>query len=648
MDSLISREDLFLEPGCLAIKVSPDGLRFAYVGANREGTMNLFLTSSLSLNDAIQVTHFQEPEIRGFYWSQDSQSLLLLKDREGTRQFYLYHLDVNTHELVNVTSSFSQVNARVFAVSQKTPHALIGLNHRNPVFHDLYLFDFKTRKLKLVYQNDHYINFVVDEDLAIVVKIKLNEDCSITYFDKEDHELAHFSPEDAFHSEALYFNSQEQALYLLDNRGCNTTQLKKMKLDKRDQGEVLGHDEKSDISSVIFFKGKPIAYSTYYMRNMWHVLDPTFQPLFDLWISKCGEDFDIVEKTPDGRWWILKHHLPQTGWKFLLYDKDTESFEELYTFPHLQSLSNMYQKVFCSRDGLPLVSYLTLPKQWDLGGKTEHPLPLVVIPHGGPFKARDYYAYSPFHQWLANRGYAVLSVNFRLSSGFGKQFVNAGNGQWGKKAHEDILDAVDACVAEKIADPKKLAIFGCSYGAYEGLASLTFSPNVFQCAVTICGPSHLKTVLDNVPFYWEIPTSPLSDKMMFFTKKAFIISMGGDPDKEQDLPYLDSCSPLNFVDRIQKPLLLVHGVNDPIVAVSESNQIYEKMKEKGCPIIYLSFPDEGHGIVKYANKMCYLAYSEWLFTQYLGGDFEPLDPKILDQTSAKIESTLALLEVFPK
>lgn len=263
---------------------------------------------------------------------------------------------------------------------------------------------------------------------------------------------------------------------------------------------------------------------------------------------------------------------------------------------------------------------------------------MVVIPHGGPFKARDLLSYSPFHQWLANRGYAVLSVNFRLSSGFGKDFVNAGNGEWGKKAHHDIVDAVNWCIDAKIADPEKIAVFGISYGGYEALASLTFTPDFFACAVAICGPSNLKTVLDHVPFYWELTASPLSDKILSFSKNAFITSMGGDPDKKSGAAYLQQCSPLNYVDRIKKPLLLVHGKNDPIVAASESDQIFEKMRSKKLPVLYLSFPDEGHAIAKVSNQMCYLAYSEWLLAQILGGDYEPISEKQLNASSAIIQS----------
>lgn len=612
---MIPREQLFKKPPCLAIKVSPDGQKLGFVGSDKEGTMNVSVTSDLSLQSAKQLTHFSEPTIKGFYWSPDGKKIYFLKDKKGTRQFHLYSLNIETEELTDLTNSYGVFSAKFFEINAKQNKAIIGINNRNPKFHDLYLLDCSNDSLSLLYQNDQFVNFVFDEEMRIVAKMRLEPDCTVTHLDAEDHILLHLSPEDAFHTEILSYT--EGSFYLLDTRGSDTTQLVKM---SKTGNVVLGSDERSDIQQVLFENGKPVAYATYYLFKEWHPLEESIKVDLDLLIEKFGPNFSIAHCSGDYKTWIVSLNVPEkNGNQFWLYDRPSKKLTLLFS-DEIEFVFPCLAQVIPARDGLKLVSYLTLPREAKKGA-----VPLVVIPHGGPFQVRDTYSFSPYHQWLASRGYAALSVNFRLSSGFGKRFVTAGNGEWGGKAHEDILDAVQWCIDQGIADKDKIAIFGGSYGGYEALAGLTFSPEFFACAVAICGPSNLKTVMDNVPFYWETPSAPLSDKMRFFTKNAFVISIG------------KSRSPLHFVDQIKKPLLLIHGQNDPIVASSESDQIFAKMKEKNLPVTYLSYPDEGHGIAKMANEMVYLAYCEKFFADILGGKYEPISEELRQKSSAKIE-----------
>lgn len=635
---LIPREELFQPPTCLGIKISPDARQLAYIGADHEGTMNLYLTPHLSLENAKKITDFTEPQIKNFYWMPDNKKIILLKDSNGTGKFHLYSIELDSLKIKDLTATYENSNTKVIHVGLSESKAIVGINNRNSNFHDLYLLDLTTDKFTQIYQNDQFINFLFDDDLNLVLKVKMNEDGSLTLFDKNDLSLFSISADDAFHTECLEYNKKENAFYLIDNRGCNTTQLKKIYLDGSKNETLLGHDLRSDITSVYFEKNEPVAYSTYFTHQEWHPLNKTMESDIHYLISKVDRNFEIVDQSCNDRWWIIKNNIPDKGIAFWLYDRSSRQLSLLYSFPNIDQLGKMHPLLIPSRDGLQLVSYLTLPKDCDQNGKPHHPLPLVVIPHGGPFKARDFYDYSPAHQFLANRGYAVLCVNFRLSSGFGKDFVNGGNGQWGKKAHEDILDAVAWCIDSKIAEPGKIGVFGGSYGGYEALASLTFSPDTFACAISICGPSNLKTVLDTVPFYWEFPSAPLSDKMVRYTKNAFIKSMGGAPDEENGIAYLQSCSPLNHVDNIKKPLLLIHGENDPIVKAAESDQIFTKMEQKQLPVLYLSFPDEGHGIRKFKNSMCYLAYAEWFLAQILGGNYEPITDEQVKASSAIIKS----------
>jgi dipeptidyl aminopeptidase/acylaminoacyl peptidase len=610
VSDLVPREALFRKSPCLAIKLSPDGRLLSFIGSDKEGTLNVFVTSDLSLKSAKQITHFTEPTIKAFHWSPDGKKILFLKDKDGTRQFRLYSVDTHTLESKDLTSAFGSINAKFFQIDAKQNKALIGINSRNPTYHDLYLLDFANDSLSLIYQNDAYANFVIARDLGFKLKMRLNEDCTVSYLDKDDKLVLNLSAEDAFHTEPIGFF--RNSLFLLDTRNSDTTQL--VKITGTTQ-EILGHDKDSDLDDFLFENGELVAYASYYLFKNWVPVNERIKQDLDFLTLKLSSNFSVTDCSYDYTTWIVKTNLPEKGEQFWLYDRPQQKLTELYCSEH-PDLLPMHPIVIPARDGLSLVSYLTLPKK-----RAEEGVPLVVIPHGGPFLGRDYYQSSSYHQWLANRGYAVLSVNFRLSSGFGKSHVVKGNGEWGKKAHEDILDAVQWCIDQKIVDKNKVAVFGASYGGYEALASLAFSSDVFACAVAICGPSSLKTVLDKVPLFWETPKGPVSDKMKLFTKNAFLVSI-------QDSP-----SPIDFVDRIKKPLLLIHGENDPIVASSESDQIYEALLSKEVPVHYLRFPDEGHGIEKFANGMCALAAAEKLFADVLGGSFEPLDESVLQRAS---------------
>jgi dipeptidyl aminopeptidase/acylaminoacyl peptidase len=265
-----------------------------------------------------------------------------------------------------------------------------------------------------------------------------------------------------------------------------------------------------------------------------------------------------------------------------------------------------------ARDGLTLVSYLSLPPGSDANGDgvPESPVPMVLNVHGGPW-GRDTYGFDNEHQWLANRGYAVLAVNFRASTGFGKSFVNAGNKEWAGKMHDDLLDAIDWAVKNKITTKDKIAIYGGSYGGYATLVGLTFTPDTFACGVDIVGPSNLNTLFASIPAYWKA----------FFEELA---SRVGDPRTEDGKKLLNERSPLTRADAIKKPLLIGQGANDPRVKQAEADQIVKSMKDKNLPVTYVLFPDEGHGFARPANRTSFYAVAEGFLAQCLGGRYEPV------------------------
>jgi dipeptidyl aminopeptidase/acylaminoacyl peptidase len=311
--------------------------------------------------------------------------------------------------------------------------------------------------------------------------------------------------------------------------------------------------------------------------------------------------------------------------RFYRYDRKTKKADFLFTNRKALEglpLAKMHPVTIKSRDGLDLVSYLSLPKASDPDGdgKPDKPLPMVLFVHGGPW-GRDHWGLHPYHQWFANRGYAVLSVNFRSSTGLGKSFTNAGDKQWAGKAHDDLLDAVKWAVDGRIADPTKVAIEGGSYGGYATLVGLTFTPDTFACGVSIVGPSNLMTLLATIPPYW----API---------RSMFISRIGDPDTEEGKKLLRDRSPLFRVDQIKKPLLIGQGANDPRVKQAESDQIVKAMQDKKIPVTYVLYSDEGHGFARPENRQSFNAVNEIFLAQCLGGPYQPIGDDFKGSTIA--------------
>jgi dipeptidyl aminopeptidase/acylaminoacyl peptidase len=630
----ISKEELFANPSLISAKISPDGNTVAYVGADEKGISNVFLRTQ---DGSTQISFFDTPEIIQFFWSGDGKRVLLLKDEQGTGKLNLHGIEMDSKNHVIYTEQFPNVNAKVIQIGSDHK-AVIGLNHRNPHFHDLYLLDLNSGNFTLLLENDSYAKFLFSKQLELILKMRIDdEDGSWTVYTAGDAVFMKLTSSEAFHTEFLSYGENNQSVYLLDNRFSDTNQLIVKSLSAPEDERVLGAHPNSDVDDVLFIQGKPRAYASYCAQKKWHGIDATVEKDLAFLEDRIGPDFDVINSNDKGNLWVVSSSVPHEGEHFWLYDRATEHLFALHAPQTKESnFSKMYPMTVTARDGKTLTCYYTLPREVDRGGYVDTAIPLVVVPHGGPFKVRDKFRFNPYHQWLASCGYAVLSVNFRLSSGFGKAFVNAGNGEWGGKAHLDVIDAVEACIAKGITEKGKLAVFGGSYGGYESLACLTFTPGYFTCCVAICGPSNLKTVLDNVPKFWEFTSAPLSDKTMFFTKQAFITSMGGNPEDPQGIHYLEKHSPLNALETIQAPLLLIHGKNDHVVAEKESEQIYHSMKAAQKQVTYLLFPDEGHRFAKFANKMLCFDRAERFLSEHLGGRYQPVSPNILTNSSAQV------------
>jgi len=631
----ITKEELFQTPFLISAKISPDGQTIAQVGADKKGIPNVFLTSKgKEASERMQLSFFKSPEIIQFFWAAHSDKVLVLKEEDGTGRLHLHGFDTETKKHLPYTEKFSQANVKLLRISPDQNKAVIGLNDRNPHFHDLYLLDLDSGDLKLVLQNDEYAKFLVSDALDVILKMKIHEDGSWSVLTNQGESFLELSADDAFQTEFLSFDSKKKAVYFLDNRFSNTNQLT-MKFLSQSGEKVLGFQSDSDVDEVLFFGEEPKAYASYYTQKRWHPLSSEADKDLSFLKEKLGTNFTVINQSRDSASWLLSQSIPDQGSFYWIYERKPQSLAPFYA-PKPVSLSKMYELIAESRDGKKLVCYYTLPKEFDQGGKVDSPIPLVVVPHGGPFKVRDKFECNPYHQWLSSLGYAVLSVNFRLSSGFGKEFVTAGNGEWGGKAHLDVIDAVETCIGMGITERGKLAILGGSYGGYETLASLTFTPDYFTCCVSICGPSSLKTFLDLCPQFWEFTAKPLSDKNLFFTRRSFIQSFGGDPATPEGLQKLKQSSPLYHLDRIQAPLLLIQGKNDHVITEIEAEQIYQSMKSEGKKVTYLLFPGEGHRFAKFPNKMMTFDQAERFLSEHLKGKHHDTDPEIIARSSGLI------------
>lgn len=628
----IPRAVLFTPPNVIAIKISPDSKYLAYVKTEPSGVMNLYVCARKQCNhrNALrQLTHFTTPEIYRFFWTDDSKNIVFLQDTNGSKSYQLYSVNLESGKLRNNTNNFKNITAKIFKVSGH--RVAVGINDRNPKYHDIFILDTEDDSLIKIFENNRFSSFTFDDNLNIILKEEVHDDGSIDIY-KDNVIYMHFSPEDAFHSRVIKLN--KSTLYYVDSRNSDTTWLKSVDLTTGKETK-LAHDSKSDINEIVFVDGHPFMYSTNWLRKEWHSFGPGD---FNLFKKKFDANFEITSQSK--LFWIIRAYHPQKiGASFYLYNLETKQLTPLFTAKTYDQLAKMIPFEFKTRDGLTLTAYITLPNGMNSIASSKNPVPLIVFPHGGPFQARDSLIYYPYVQWLASRGYAVLSVNFRLSSGLGKNLVSAGNGEWGRKALFDLIDGVRWCVEKGITTETQVGIMGESYGGYATLAALSFTPKDFAVGVSIVGPSSLITVMKKVPIYWDFPSYPLSDSELFFTRGAFIKSMGGHPDTPEGQQFLASRSPLNFASQIERPLLLIQGDNDPIVTKEESQQIFDKLQQLKKKVCLLSFSDEGHQFKNYANIDVYFAYAEKWLHDVLGGRFEPVDPKLMKESSVTIQNS---------
>ncbi|MEM1029226.1 MAG: S9 family peptidase [Myxococcota bacterium] len=609
---LIDRDLLFGNPERAHVRISPDGRWLSFLAPD-EGVLNVWVAPADDLEAARPVTRDRKRGVRVFFWTYTGNHLVYLQDKEGDENWRAYAVDLDADEVRDLTP-FEGVRAEVQAVSHRHPDAiLVGLNDRDPRYHDLHRVDLKTGERTLVQQNDGYGGFVVDDEyrvrFAIVPTDAGGKEIHIADGEGRFVEWGTVGLEDDLGTNLIGFDQAGTTLYLRDSRGRDTAAFVAMTLPDGDP-EILYEDPAADVADAMLHPETRAvqAVASNRLRKRWQYFDDAVAAALEHLQDHARGDVEVVSRTRDDQTWIVAFAPDDGPIRYVRYDRAARAITPLFVNrPALEGLPlrRMQPLEIAARDGLSLVSYLTLPPEVGPRDRPEAPLPMVLLVHGGPW-ARSAWGYQPYHQWLANRGYAVLDVNFRGSTGFGKAFLNAGNGAWAAAMHDDLIDAVAWAVGEGIADPSRVAIMGGSYGGYATLVGLTFTPEVFACGVDIVGPSNIITLLESVPPYW----APF---IAVFKRRV------GDHTTEEGRAFLSSRSPLSRADAIVRPLLIGQGANDPRVKQAESDQIVAAMEEKNIPVTYCLYPDEGHGFARPENNKSFNAVVEAFLAAHLGG-----------------------------
>lgn len=613
---LIPRQLLLGNPSRLSPEISPDGRMLAW-RAPVDNVMNIWVAPIDALGEAKPITRLSGRPIVWHDWTPDGRWILFVRDANGDENYNIYSADPTTGDVRNLTP-LPKVAAQLQLISPDMPgKILVGLNDRDARWHDIWQIDLETGARTLVFENTEQIGSVVCDWQG---KLRLARRSS---HEKGGDEILRFvgnrpEPwrlipfEDTLSTWTSYFNRAGTHFTMLSSLGRNTSAM--LRIDAETGAEtVLAQHAAADITGYQLHPEtfEVMATAADSGRLTWMPIDPATGATLDQIKAHVPDaDYTVTSVSRDNTRWIATVWGPQKPATYFLVDRPSDQITELFSArPDLKPyrLAGMQVARIRSRDDLDLVSYLTLPPD-EPNTRPREPLPMVLYVHGGPW-ARDSYGYNRDHQWLANRGYAVLSVNYRASSGFGKAFLNAGDKEHAANIHNDLIDGVEWAIRENIARRDKVAIMGWSYGGYSSFVGATFTPDVFCCTVPVVGITDLVTLMENRPPYW-------ADFMEQFNRRY------ADVKTEEGRAFLRSRSPLYKVDDIKKPMLIGHGANDVRCTLAQSDLIVAAMQEKKIPVTYVVFPDEGHGFYRPQNNIAFHAIVEVFLARHLGGRVE--------------------------
>ncbi|MEO8845655.1 MAG: S9 family peptidase [Kofleriaceae bacterium] len=639
--NLIPRSVLFGNPDRTSVQISPDGKQLAWL-APKDGVMNVWVAPIGKLEQAKAVTSETKRPIRTYSWAYTNKHLVYEQDQAGDENFHVFRVDLADGKTTDLTP-FPKSRATIDGLSDAAPTTLaVTDNDRDPKWFDQYEIDLATGKRMLIALNDQgFDGFVLDAQLHPRFATKPLPDGSAEIYvtdvvkqppadGKLTWRLFTKVPfEDATTTAVLGVAPGGKTVYMTDSRASDTGVVVAIDIATK-KPTPIATDPKAEVGDTILdpHTGKLQAVAFDYLRTRWQIVDKSIAADLAGIAKLAPGDIAITSRTQNDKLWIVTTSSEQKPADYWLWDHRSHKGTFLLSArPELAkyTMATMTPVEIPARDGLTLVSYLTRAHADKLG-------PMVLLVHGGPWY-RDQWGFNRLTQLFANRGYAVLSVNFRGSTGFGKKFLNAGNLQWGKHMHDDLLDAVAWSKKQGIAD--KVCIVGGSYGGYATLAGLSMTPDAFDCGVDLVGPSNLLTLLSTIPPYW----APIV--AMFRTRM-------GDPTTPEGKQLLTEVSPLTHAAAITKPLLIGQGANDPRVNQAESEQIVAAMEKHHLPVTYALFPDEGHGFARPENNIAFFGIAEAFLSAHLGGSYLPLTKEELAASSMVIKTGASGIPGLPR
>lgn len=601
---LIPMKDFFRNAEKRSFQISPDGNYLSFM-QSVNARMNVFV-QKIGEEAVTQVTFATERDIAGYFWKGNNR-IIYVQDSKGDENFRLFAVDRDGKNQKDLTP-FEKVRAGIVDDLEDNPNEmLIQINKNNPQVFDVYRINVNTGDMKVVGQNPGNITgWQTDHDGKLRVAITTDGvNSSILYRDNEDQEFKTLITTTFKETVApIFFTFDNINLYMASNLGRDKAAIVEYDIKNNKEVRVLYENPDYDVSGLNYSrKNKTLSYATYVgWKQEYFFFSKEAENIFNDLTSKLGgKQIAVSGNNKDEDKLLIRTYSDKSLGAYYFYDvktKDLKKLSDVSPWLNEQHLADQKPITYKSRDGLTIHGYLTLPKGVDAKN-----LPVVVNPHGGPW-ARDVWGFNPEVQFLANRGYAVLQMNFRGSTGYGREFWETSFKQWGKTMQDDISDGVKWLIDQGIADPKRVGIYGGSYGGYATLAGLTFTPELYACGVDYVGVSNLFTFQNSIPPYWE-------------PYKEMLYEMVGHPQKDSLL--LRDASPVFHVDKIVAPLFIAQGAHDPRVNKNESDQMVEALQKRGIDVPYMVKDNEGHGFRNEENRFDFYGAMEQFFFKYLGG-----------------------------
>jgi dipeptidyl aminopeptidase/acylaminoacyl peptidase len=632
LPALIPREVLFGNPVHAQPSISPDGKKLAWIAPDSKNVMQVWV-QTIGGNDARMVTADKSRGIRNHDWAWDSHTILYQQDSDGDENYHTYAVDLARANVRDLTP-WQGVRAEFLASNPRFPEQLlIAMNLRDRKTMDVYRVNLSSGAVVLDTLNPGDVQgWLADDDLVIrgASVVTPEGGAEIRVRDSAQGKWRILVKTGAGDLKQdlvamLDFSKDGRAIFLESTVGRDTAGIVRKDLSSGAE-TLIAHRDDSDLDDAMIHPTRHVIEAAAFApeRKHWQVIDPAVAPDFDALAKVEDGDLSIVSRDLADDAWLVEFNSDRHSSHYYRWDRATRKATLLFSAqPRLDAatLAPMKPITFRARDGMNIHGYLTLPV-----GVEPNNLPLVENVHGGPWW-RYNWGMEPLAQWYANRGYAVLEVNFRGSTGYGKKYLHAGDRQWGLAMQDDLTDSVKWAVAQGIADPKRVAIDGVSYGGYAALAGAAFTPEVYKCAVDICGPADLFLLIKTFPAYYAI--------------RGLWLSRVGDPDRPADKELLTKASPLYSAEQIRIPLLIGQGANDPRVVRSQSDAVVAAIAKNKGQVTYVVYSDEGHGFGRPPNRLDFEAREEKFLAGQLGGRYQPM-------TSARMPGSTAIVKVVGK